>query len=95
MCRLGCCFFCTLPKKDWLDDDKIETARMRNFVYQCAANHINPWPLLPGFDPDGKFWSAHPPPACPHCGETVDADLMAADAKRLKDATTIAATSEE
>ena len=91
VCRIGCCFRCTLAKKDWLDDDKIATARMRNFVYQCAANHINPWPLLPGFDADGKLWSARPAPNCPHCGVPVDADLMAADAKRLSDAPTIAA----
>ena len=60
----GCCFRCTLPKKDWLvDDAKIATARQRNFLYPCAASHVNQWPLLPGHDADGNLWSASPPPA--------------------------------
>jgi hypothetical protein len=37
---------------------------------QCVANHINPFPFLPGFED-------RPAPKCPHCEQTIDATLMA------------------
>ena len=66
---------CTAPKSDWIDEEKLKTAWERNFVYQCVANHVNPYPFLPGEDENGVPYADRPPPKCPHCGKTVDAKL--------------------
>jgi ribosomal protein S18 acetylase RimI-like enzyme len=84
----GCCFRCTLGKDKWSDITACAKARRRNFVYQCAANHVNPWPLLPGVDATGRPWSERPPPKCPHCGVTVNAALMAKEKAELEAAPT-------
>ena len=52
----------------------------RGFVLQCVANHINPFPHLPGYED-------HPAPVCPYCERTVNAELEAAEDARLEAAT--------
>mmetsp|Transcript_14817 Transcript_14817/g.38251 ORF Transcript_14817/g.38251 Transcript_14817/m.38251 type:complete len:351 (+) Transcript_14817:92-1144(+) len=86
----GCCFRCTAPKSKWLDDAAIAAAWKRNFVYQCVANHINPWPFLPGRDANGKLYSERPPPECPHCDKTLDEALKQQEADEWAAADTTA-----
>ena len=74
ICQHGCCFRCTLGKCDWFDPEKTKTARRRNFVYQCCANHINPFKLMPGYENT-------PPPKCPHCEETLTDEFCAGEQK--------------
>ena len=75
-----CCFRCTAQGKDWIDEEACKLAWPRNFVYQCVANHVNPYPFLPGHDSSGKLYSLRPPPKCPHCHVTVNEALMAKEA---------------
>jgi len=64
-----------------MNDEVIaNVAWKRNFVYQCVANHVNPFELLPGNDANGVPWADRPPPKCPHCQKTVDAALEASEA---------------
>ena len=50
----------------------------RNWFYQCAANHCNPYRLVPSLQ--------HlPPPACPHCGVELTEELMQKEAKEWDD----------
>ena len=84
--RKGCCFRCLLRKPDWIVAGKCATACKRNFVYQCVANHINPYPFLPGTDSNGVPYAERAPPVCPHYGKTVDATLSASEKREYDEA---------
>ena len=60
-----------------MDEEKLKTTRRRNFVYQCCANHVDPRPLLPGFEKRAPF-------RCPHCGVPVDGELEAKERQELE-----------
>ena len=77
VCRKGCCFRCCARKGDWFDLERLKHCRRRNFAYQCAANHINPWPLL------GEKFKDRPPAKCPHCAVLLDAAHMEVNAENF------------
>ena len=78
--RCGICARCCAPKSNWLNEDALKTTRRRNFVYQCCANHVNPFKFMKGYED-------RPAPNCPDCGATVDDALEAKDLAEMEEAT--------
>ena len=75
----GCCSRCPLPKNKWFDAQSCRCAVRRNFFFQSAASHRDPFKEL-GIE--------HAPAKCPHCAVELTEDL------RVKENAAFAAMSE-
>lgn len=64
--RYGCCFRCLAPKNMWFDEHVCPKAVRRNWFFQCAASHRDPFKEL-GME--------HAPAQCPHCAVELTEDL--------------------
>jgi hypothetical protein len=61
--RYGCCFYCTLPKRDWFDAGKCKLSTRRNLVHETCAAHLNPFTMYPALRPFAPAEPLH----CSHC----------------------------
>lgn len=86
--RLGICNQCTTTKPNWTNEAAIAASYKRGWVYQCVANHVNPYKFLPV--PPGKpadYWTSRPAPKCPHCHKVIDDKLEQAEQQEWDAAT--------